>query len=214
MLYVLPTCSFTKEQCDELDKLIRPHLFNMHRIQRNYNRQVIYTSREHGGLHIYSTYHLQGISKLQFLFRHYRNEDTTGKLIISSMRFTQLKCGLSTPYYMTDYNKHHNLVTPTWATHIWKYCSDCKVQMRESAPWIYQLPRCNDFFLMDIVALSEITMEHKEIFNRVRLNLKLLTASDIIKAHRGAEILPNILKGESKRTSTLNWPQVADIPKQ
>ena len=66
---------------------------------------------------------------------------------------------------------------------------------------------------MDIVAASEIAMEPKEIFNQVRLNLRLLAASDIIKAHRGAEISPNIPKGESTRTSTLNWPQVADIPK-
>ena len=68
LLYVLPTCSFTYKQCSELDKLLSSTLFNIHKIQKNCNRNVLYSSREHGGLDILSIYHLQGISKLQFFF--------------------------------------------------------------------------------------------------------------------------------------------------
>ena len=53
LLYILPTCSFTYQQCSELDKLLSGTLLNIHVIQRNCNRNVLYTSKELGGLHIY-----------------------------------------------------------------------------------------------------------------------------------------------------------------
>lgn len=40
-----------------------------------------------------------------------------------------------------------------------------------------------------------------------------MTASDIIKAHRGTEIIPNVLQGKPARDSTLNWPKIVDVPK-
>ena len=66
MLYVLPVRSFTCKQCTELDKLLSLLLLNIHGVQRNANRNIIYMSEEFGGLWIYSVYHLQGIAELQF----------------------------------------------------------------------------------------------------------------------------------------------------
>ena len=214
LLYVLPTCSFTYKQCAELDKILSPVLFNINGVQRNCNRNVLYTSRELGGLHIYSMYHLQGVSKLQFLFMHYRNDDTTGRLMKMSMRYTQLESGLSRPYYTYNFYKAYYLTTPTWITNLWQYCSECHVQIKETDPWIYKPPRVGDFFLMDIVQRANLTKEHKEIFNRVRMNLRLLTASDIVCAGDRTRIIPHILKGTNTRQSSLNWPNVMEIPPQ
>lgn len=63
LLYVLPLCSLTYVQCQELDKLLSPLLLNMYGFQKNCNRNVIYMGNEFGGLTIFSMYHLQGISK-------------------------------------------------------------------------------------------------------------------------------------------------------
>ena len=212
LLYILPTCSFNYEQCRGLDKLLSKTLLNIHGIQRNCNRNVLYTSKEMGGLHIYSMYHLQGVSKIQFLFRHYRSNDTTGKLMKISMRYTQLETGLSKPYYSYNYYKAHFLATPTWHTNIWQYSSESHVRLRESDPWIYKPPRQNDFHLMDVVLRSNLTQEQKEIFNRVRLNLKLLTASDIVRVDKSTEIVLSVLNGVNNRCSTLNWPNVMTLP--
>ena len=100
LLYVLPSCSFTYKQCAELDRLLSPALFNVHEIQRNYNRNVLYSSKEFGGLDILSIYHLQGQAKLQFFFMDYRNDDTTGKLMKMSLRHSQLELGLSQPFIL------------------------------------------------------------------------------------------------------------------
>ena len=214
LLYVLPTCSFTYKQCMELDRLLSPALFNVHKIQQNCNRNVLYSSREFGGLDVFSIYHLQGQAKLQFFFMHYRNDDTTGKLMKMSLRHTQLETGLSRPFYSQNFYKNHFLATPTWITNLWQYCSECHVQIRETNAWLYKAPRDNDLFLMDVVMRSNMCQEHKEIFNRMRINLRLLTASDIVDPAHGSKIRPDISKCQNDHTSKFNWPKQMELPKK
>ena len=129
LLYVLPTCSFTYKQCSELDRILSPALFNIHKIQRNCNRSVLYSSKDFGGLDIYSIYHLQGMSKIQFFFMHYRKHDTTGQLMKTSLRYSQLESGLSTPFYTKNYYKNYFLLTPTWLTNLWQYCTESHTKL-------------------------------------------------------------------------------------
>ena len=212
LLYILPVCSFTYEQCAQLDKLLSPLLLNMHGIQRNSNRNIIYMSEEYGGLQIYSIYHLQGMAKVQFFFKHIREQDTTGKLLLTSLRYTQLECGLSKSFFQYNYDKTNFLLTPTWITHLWQYATTCHVQIHEYQPWIYTPPRQHDFFFMDIVVRSNIPQIDKEIFNRIRINMRLLTASDIVIADPGTKILPHIYDGFNRRESNMNWPCVYKFP--
>ena len=110
----------------------------------------------------------------------------------TSLRYTQLESGLSKSFFCHNFYKAHFLVTPTWITNLWQYCSECHVQLQETESWTYSAPRRNDFFLMDVVLRSSISQEHKEIFNRVRLNLRLLTASDIVLADKSTKFIPSI----------------------
>lgn len=103
------------------------------------------------------------------------------------MRYTQLETGLSKPYYSYNYYKAHFLATPTWHTQIWQYCSESHVRIKESDPWVYKYPRENDFHLMDAVLRSGIQQEQMEMFNRVRMNLRLLTASDLVLISRSTK---------------------------
>ena len=92
--------------------------------------------------------------------------------------------------------------------------SECHCQIYEISPWLYKAPRQGDFFLMDVVARSNLPHRHIEIFNRMRLNLHLITASDIVVADSRKTILPNIFNRKNYRDSKLNWPQVQNLPQQ
>lgn len=212
LVYILVVTSLTFTQCKELDKLICPLLLNSHSIQRNANRSIIYLSDEYGGLNIPSIYHLQGIANLQFFQMHYRNNDTAGKLLKISMRYTQLECGLSNPFYVHDFYKIQHITTPTWLTNLWQYTTECHCNIHETQPWIYECPRVRDRFLMDIICASNLSQEHQEIFNRVRINLKLLTLSDTVVADSPDHILPDIYDGINHRVSKFNWPCVQQLP--
>jgi len=97
---------------------------------------------------------------------------------------------------------------------MWQYCTECKVTLKEQHPWTYDTPRDYDFFLMDEILQSDISDEHKEIFNQVRLSMKLLTASDIVIANHGSRIHPDIMKGINHRWSVLEWPKILPFPKK
>ena len=92
--------------------------------------------------------------------------------------------------------------------------TECYTQINEIKPWLYEPPREGDFFLMDIILRSETPKDDQEIFNRVRLNLKIITASDIVIADSRSKILPNILEGVNERNSAFNWPENQQLPKK
>ena len=144
-------------------------------MQKNSNRSAMYLTDSFSGLHIMSIYHLQGYSKIQFMCIHTRNMDTTGKLLQISSRYIQLESGLSQPFYSYNFCKTHFLVTPTWFTNIWQYLTECHTQFHQYEPWLYSVPRQHDLFITDEVPRSNMPQSHIKIFNRVRLNLRLLT---------------------------------------
>ena len=138
--------------------------------------------------------------------------DTTGKLLQISSRYTQLECGLSKPYFSYDFYKTYFLATPTWTTNIWQYLTESKSTLQQYDAWTYQPPRQHDFFLMEVVLRSNLPQSHIEIFNRVRLNLQLLTASDVVICDSGHKLLPNVLQGKNYRHSTYIWPVYHEMP--
>ena len=65
---------------------------------------------------------------------------------------------------------------------------------------------------MDIIQASDLSQEHQEIFNRIRLNLRLLTLSDMVVADSTSRLLPDLLKGINHRKSKFNWPTEQQLP--
>lgn len=212
--YVLPTSSLSEKQCQDLDKLVTPILYNAHGIQRNNSKCVLYSPVKYGGIGHKSIWHMQGINKLKFFFTHYRRHDTTGRLMKISMRWTQLEAGTSKPFYQYNFKQLAPLLTPTWMIHLWEYLSSCNSTISEHAPWVYDLPCENDFFLMDIVLDANIPVEQKIIFNEIRMHLRILTASDIIVLGSGSSVHPNVFKGIRFRPSSLLWPNTQKFPRR
>ena len=143
---------------------------------------------------------------------HYRRHDVTGKLYKICMRWTQLELGFQNPFYTYKYSTCKDYVTSTIITDLWEYLSLCNASLIEHAPWTYTPPRTNDFFLNETVHNSTISSEHKQIFNEIRMSLKIITAADIVGIGSGSQILPNILLGINHRTSTLEWPNCLTFP--
>ena len=75
-----------------------------------------------------------------------------------------------------------------------------------------KVPCQHDFFLMDIILLADIPQTYKEIFNRVRLNMQLLTVSDIVISTTRSSFLPDILRGTNPRSSKFIWPTPQTLP--
>ena len=74
--------------------------------------------------------------------------------------------------------------------------------------------RKNDFFLMDIIMKAPVPFKYKQIFNQVRIYMKVTLASDIVVIGTKSKIHPNAMKGEQFRESALEWPKSLPYPKK
>ena len=91
------------------------------------------------------------------------------------MAYTQLELGIQKHFLTTSYYKYKEYITPTWITHLWQYMTDCKATLEPTNHKDqYQVPRVNDFFLMDIVVQADLPHETKEIFNQMKWSVNFL----------------------------------------
>ena len=132
--YVVPTSSLSEKDCKSLDKHVTPILYNAHNVQRNSSKCMLYAPLKYGGYGHKDIWNMQGIDKLNFFLTHYRRHDTTGRLIKTSMRWSQLESGISIPFYKYNYELLVFLLTPTWFTHIREYLYSCNATINEKDP--------------------------------------------------------------------------------
>ena len=178
-------------------------LLNAYSIQRNCARVVLYAPLSYGGLGIQHLYHVQGIQKLKFFNMHIRRNDNTGKLLQISMKWTQLEIGTKQSFFQESYYDMNKYITKTWLTHIWEYLHSCQITMQIMDDITRGNKRINDFYLMDVVKNLKIPDRQKIIFNQVRMQLQIETASDIVTLGKGSEIREDIINGQKGRVSTL-----------
>ena len=212
ILYVLSATSFSKEQCEQLQKIISPILYNAFRVHRNASRIPLYTPTSLGGYGIVPIYHLQGMEKLKYYIMHRRRADTTGSLLEISTRYTQLEIGTSKPFWSLNYSKYCNYATDTWTSNIWQYLDSCGVKLIDNDSWNYSLPYKNDFYLMDAIIDSDLSVHQKQVFNQLRLYMKVITASDLYDIEY-KRLKNNVIGCKYPMTSTLGFPNIKEFPK-
>jgi len=203
--YRMPIYKFSKADCDEMMKLINPTILHAHYANKNYARSLLEANDQYAGMKITHLYDVMGTEKLKFLFMHLRRWDDTGKLLTISMQKTQLECGTSELFFQLDYEKWAKLVTPTWSTHLWEYCDSRAVRLEIKKKIIYEKPRENDKFIMDVLTQSKLLSEEELVkINSVRQHLQLLTLADMVDL-RGRKIMQGIKQAKKVRRSALDF---------
>jgi len=213
LVYRLAATSFSYEQCNDLMKIISPILLHAANVQANFPRSIMEAGEVYAGFGFTHLYDLHGQEKLQFFFMHTRKGDNTGKLLDISLRYTQLRLGIATPFFKVEYDEYSYLCDDTWLTHLWEYTSSRGLTIDLTNPGLIPIQRQNDKFIMDILHKSPSMRPHEcVIANKVRLALQILHLSDIVDG-TGRKLLPDIRNGILHRTSKLNWPQQILLPK-
>ena len=212
LAYRLATSSLTFKQCKKLQSKIDPILLHSYGLQRNTPKIVLFSTSAQAGLNISHLYHIQGLEKLKLFLMHARRGDSTGELLEICIAYTQLELGISGHFLSTSFYKYKDYITHTWITHLWQYLTDCKATIEATTHHLYNPPRANDFFLMDVVYAADIPKESKEIFNQIRTALQLVTASDIVEVGSSTNILQYIFELKNNRLSSWEWPVVLQFP--
>jgi len=94
---------------------------------------------------------------------HVRRKDVTGKIMLMSLKYSQLECGRSGNIILNmNYGKWEKLVTWSWMVSLWEYIDKGGITMDIIEPIVYGKQRQHDKYVMDIIVQpTTLTMKEK-----------------------------------------------------
>jgi hypothetical protein len=91
--YGTPATTFTKKDCDKIQKPIVNAIISKMGIARSSPKAVVFGTSQFGGLGLTHLAALQGHTRLHYLLGHLRFGDALERLMQMLLEYTQLECG-------------------------------------------------------------------------------------------------------------------------
>ncbi|KAI2505035.1 hypothetical protein MHU86_9391 [Fragilaria crotonensis] len=175
---------------------------------RNTKTEVLYGPKNLGGAEFRHLIVQQGISQTLYFLRHWRLESTIGKLLKSTMAWTQLSVGMSYPILERTQDSLPHLEAK-WIGSLRQFLGSISASIYLDDSYVPQPQRENDIYLMDAIVHSDrFTPTEIRKLNYCRLYLQVVTLSDITKPN-GHELDPSMLLGRSSlMSSRTRWHTV------
>ena len=114
--YIFAGTTFTKEECDNLDKICRPYILSLMGINSKTKFTIIHASHKLGGMQIPTCWDLQGSLHLHVLIGSVQLGDMLGDHLITTIDYTYLHLGLAKPIFTYDFNNIKSYIPPSWIT--------------------------------------------------------------------------------------------------
>jgi len=133
--------NLTKKQCDAIMSPLLKIGLRASGIQWRISRKVLYGSPEALGLgfpNLFTTLHVR---KIAHLVNFGNVNHFSGELISLSYQATLLELGLPGDLFDWDFKDWGHLVTPTWITHLWDFCSNHRIRIKSNSAPGYIFPR-------------------------------------------------------------------------
>ena len=192
--FPLPVTSFTKKECNILQKIFTGPFLAKMGISRTTSRVLIFGPYRYSGFALADTWVQQGLQHLHFLLGHLSYQDEVGNLLKINIDTLQLIIGLPDPPLSYSFSHITTLAPPSWVATSWEFLNDFQGTLKFNNPWHFPLDREGDCHLMTQVLerLIDITspcLTRSELqkFNLCRLYLQVITLSDIATSS-GTEI--------------------------
>jgi hypothetical protein len=150
--YDTPANTLTFKECDDLQKNHVNAILPKLGITSKATRAVVFGTPRYGGIGLYHLAAVQSYGQLQYLIRHLRCKDTTGKLIRMMMEFTQMECGCTGNVFEQSYKQYAGaIIDKNWVTSICAHLERCEVTVKITGLWKPKYGRENDNATMEII---------------------------------------------------------------
>lgn len=163
---------------------------------------------EIGGLELLDLRTELGISNLKFLRDAIYTESEAGKLMLLTVKYSQIEAGISEP--LLEYPDIHLLyVTSSWVMSIRQFLSQHNTTVTLTDTLKVELRGATDTCIMDPKLLIRYTPLQQKDINLVRLHLQVITLSDITTAD-GADVCSYMLQGSRRPGQHIRqktWPR-------
>ena len=151
-----------------------------------------------------------GIARIKLLRDAIYTDSKVGRLLILSLKATQLEAGIKTPILeFPDIPVPY--ITPTWITSLRTFLALHNIQISITDRLSIRYSNHCDECIMNLENLKGYTTSQQRDINWVRLHLRVITLSDMSQPG-GTDILPSMLKGDRESTSETDqhskrWPR-------
>ena len=205
--YPSPATNFTRKQAELLLKPIFKVILPKIGINRHLPKAYRYAPLSHHGLEMHDYFVDQGIDHIVTLLLHMAKDTFVGELVEATLEIAAIELGTGQNVFDLPYYSYSQFLTDSWIKIPWQCCTDNEIKLHGQ----YELPklaRDNDRFLMDMI-IDSILLTHKEkqVVNRCRSFLQVLTLSDISTGDgNGISLCYYHGKRDVHRVSSYSWP--------
>lgn len=200
------------QQCDKLMGRLRKLITARQKLHSKTKVEITHGPLELAGLDLLHFFNVQGQAKVDLLRKHFadsdENPDTLYKMLMISLSDHMMWLGRFSNFLNESHDDRGFLLSQrSWLGSVWKFLSATDLKLDLVNLPTYKLPRENDKYIMDIVLASGQTEKDLLRFNRVRMNMQLLSLSDIVLKD-GKTLHSHFHKrGGLYRTSKFKWPR-------
>ena len=113
-----------KKKCKTITTKLLKNCLRPAGLQRNINRKILYASMGTMGIQMPCIYTTMGIQKIKHLLNNGGKNNLCGEMIQLSYEQTIRELGINGNLFKEKYQKWQNIVTKTWITHCWQFCSE------------------------------------------------------------------------------------------
>ena len=210
--YALHGSSFTEQQCDRLNSLLRASFLPGLRLNRNFPSAVLYGPVDYGGMEFPELYTLQDQVQLDYLLKQLRWDKTVANDFLVTLDSIQLCSGFTSPL-LESVTTTLDYLEPSYIIDIRRRLAELGAHMWIEDAWTPPLQRVGDRSLMEqFCNISGITRAKLRRANAVRLYLRVLTIADLTDV-AGTHIRDGMLDGDWQAGSDLKWPYQPKPPK-
>lgn len=213
ILHSLPACSFTKNECKQLEVLLYGFLLPKMGISSKFPLVYRYAPHKFQGLALLQIYLHIIIEKLKLFLPNVTKKSQLGLSFQASLETIQLEIGSASQFFRLRFHDFGFLTPISWLATLWEGISWYNIQLMPGT-WTLQPPRQHDVSLMDAL-INDHSFTHDEItsVNRCRLYLRVFFLSDIVSGD-GTTILQDAYDGvrSTQWISRWRWPRQSRPP--
>jgi ribonuclease HI len=207
MLYPLPAMAVDEENLASVQTSMITTVLQKMGASKTTPTAIRHGPLEMGGLNIIDLRTELGICNLKFLRNAIYTGSEAGKLLIMSLKYSQLEAGV--PFALLE-KPHINIsyVTPTWATSVRQFLYQHNITVNISESLRIRYSNTFDRCIMDSAAIHRYHPGQQRDINLVRLYIQAITLSDLSTSD-GTAIRECFLLGcrRDKQTIRKHWPR-------
>ena len=214
IMFILPTCSFSRKQCRVIEVLLYKNLLPKMGVSSKMPLPYRFAPYQFQGMNLMQVFVHIMIEKLKVFLFHADQPTQLGQTLKASLEAIQIEVGSKEQFFSLSYEKYGFLTPFSWLATLWDALYSYGISLKPGT-WNLKLPRTNDLALMDAVVDSNLfNRQEIEKINHCRLYLQVFFLSDIVSGN-GQYIIPELVRGERfhQWNSKWQWPRQPRPPK-